>query len=85
MLLNENNQLQHDSRKPVASCFIPYLIFSGCFFSSHSEQPQPFKGLHAGGVDSHWYGWLLVCLHPEPLLQRSHEEDDERPGRLTEG
>lgn len=51
----------------------------------YSEQPQPFKGLHAGGVDSHWYGWLLVCIYPEPLLQRPHEEDDERPGRFTEG
>lgn len=50
-----------------------------------SEQPQPFKGLHAGGVDSHRYVRLLVRLHPEPLLQRSHEEDDEGPGRLTEG
>lgn len=64
-----------------------HTSFSSSVFSSllFSEQPQPLKGLHAGGVDCYRYGWLLVCLHPEPLLQRSHEEDDERPGRLTEG
>ena len=57
------------------------LLFSPL---SISEQTQPPEGLHAGRVDRHRHGWLLVRLHPEPLLQGPHEEDDERPGGPTE-
>ena len=51
----------------------------------HSEQTQPPEGLHAGGFHSDRNGRLLVRLHPEPLLQGPHEEDDDWPGGPAEG
>lgn len=65
-----------------ASSSSPHCRHGFCFLSDPS---QPLERLHAGGVHCDWCGWLLVCLHPEPLLQGAHEEDDEGPGRPPPG
>ena len=57
-----------------------FLSLSPSLSPSTSEQTPPPEGLHAGGIHSDWSRWLLVCLHPEPLLEGPHEEDDGGPG-----